>query len=111
MTGSIYFYPDRHYIGYDVVPKLMRPNTTNKEFRLYSNIRELNQTADLLICRQVMQHWPNSEITYFMDEVVPRFKYALIGNDEGPADRPDIPFGGWAPVNLDAWQPKEPVHS
>ena len=81
MTGSIHFFPNRQYIGYDVVPSLMKPNQTNKHFRLYSSVRELNETADLLICRQVMQHWPNSEIKYFMDEVVPKFKYALIGND------------------------------
>lgn len=46
-----------------------------------------------------MQHWPNSEVRYLIETILPKFKYALITNDMAPGDqRPDINPGGHARI-------------
>jgi SAM-dependent methyltransferase len=61
--------------------------------------------ADLLIMKDVLQHWPNADIS----ELIPkfsRFRYCLITNGHAPEDlRPvntDVATGAWRPVDLAA---------
>jgi len=48
-----------------------------------------------------MQHWPSPEIDYFIDNILPKFKYALLTNDYTNAQYPNIEPGGYRPINLD----------
>jgi hypothetical protein len=72
------------YLGFEVVEQIRRPNTYNREFRIVKGLREVNESGDLLIVRDVMMHWPTSEITYFIENILPRFRYALLTNDYSP---------------------------
>jgi len=52
-----------------------------------------------------MQHWPNSEVKYLIDNILPKFKYALLTNDMmGGNQRPDITPGGHARIPVE-WLP------
>jgi hypothetical protein len=64
-------------------------------------LRDVNETGDLLIVRDVMMHWPASEIHYFVDNILPRFRYGLLTNDFTPIEQlRDINPGQFRPLNL-----------
>ncbi len=79
---------NKSYLGVDVVPAVINANqaayaASNIRFLQVSDQAELiskNISGDLLIIKDVLQHWPNSEIKYFLKNILPRFKYALITN-------------------------------
>lgn len=79
---------NKSYLGFDVVPSIVEANraeftTDNVHFYHTKSLREfvdLNVSGDLLVIKDVMQHWPHDEIQYFLENVLPRFKYALITN-------------------------------
>jgi SAM-dependent methyltransferase len=96
-----------HYTGIDVVQDII---TRNKE--LYGNERteficadvfscDL-PVADLLIVKDVLQHWPNKDIIVFLSRLT-RFKYALITNCIlGSRVNADIALGQFRPLDLNA---------
>ena len=110
MSGTLKIPKDKLYIGYDVVESLRRPNETNRKFVIYKNIHDFNETGDLLLAKQVIQHWPSREIEFFMTNIIQKFKYALITNDytEDP-NYPDINYGQYRPINLDKYKPRKEV--
>ena len=59
--------------------------------------------ADLLIMKDVIQHWCNGDILFLISRL-PRYKRALITNGFHPAGlsrtNADIATGGWRPVDL-----------
>ena len=79
----------------------MQPNTSFREFRLMRMIQNMDESGDLIIIKDVMQHWPNLETNYFLQTVVPRFKYALLTNDLTKGQQGNTNFGGWRPMNID----------
>ena len=102
------------YIGYDVVPKLIEANKQkyaklNVHFYAIKDLHELkskNVKADLLVVKDVMQHWPNSEVSYFIKDILPNFKLALITNgysstpSTGSKLNGDIKLGHYRPLDL-----------
>lgn len=80
---------DKKYVGYDVVPNLITENNqkfgkANISFQHISGLQDFVKqrvSGDLLIVKDVLQHLPNFEIRYFMQRILPRFKYALITNE------------------------------
>lgn len=73
------------YIGYDVVESLIQKNIRefkkhNIDFKYYTGNFDEVEGADLVICKDVLQHLPDSEIHKFL-KILPKFKYALIAND------------------------------
>jgi hypothetical protein len=95
----------KSYRGYDVVKSIMRETEYNVEFNLLHNLKQINHGGDLLIVKDVMQHWPNSEIHYLIDTILPRFKYAMMTNDMYDApNRNDIQPGGHALIPR-SWLP------
>ena len=80
----------------------MRPSAPNREYRLIKGLRDVNETGDLLIVRDVMMHWPNSEIQYFTDNILPNFRYALLTNgyNTEPVNY-DIKPGQYRHLNLE----------
>lgn len=90
------------------------PDSKNRFFKIISHISDLKDIqGDLLISKDVQQHWPNAEVNYFFDTIVPKFKYAILTNDYTSAlTRPNIQFGNVFPINTDKETslPKELVY-
>ena len=102
---------NKMYKGYEVVPSLVetvrqRYAKANVQFHSVKDLQDFHDqhiTGDLLIVKDVMQHWPNSEIAYFLHNILPNFKYALITNDlinTFPPLNFDTELGGFRPLSL-----------
>lgn len=96
------------YYGYDVVDFLIENNrakyqASNIHFIYSDGIATELLPADLLICKDVLQHLPNGDIMAFIEQL-PLFKYCLITNDvdplSGTSDNEEICRGGFHPVDL-----------
>ena len=116
------------YLGIDAVSPLIaqdisryaRPNIT---FESFDFSMELIPECDLLICKDVLQHWPAAPIQWFLEKQVPRARHALITNDvesvysDASLQNSDVPFGAWrtldlarSPYNLEpVWQLDWPI--
>lgn len=75
-----------HYLGVDVVDSVVMRNKTqysgaNIAFTNTENFPD-DLYYDLVILKDVLQHWSNSEITLFLDDIIlwGNFKYILITN-------------------------------
>ena len=100
------------YTGVDVVPELIAANTRQYGSRRIRFITADARTehlpkAELLVGKDVLQHWPNQSIIEFLRRNLPRFRYALLTNDiasvhEHPGVNADIPLGHWRPIDLEA---------
>lgn len=97
---------DTHYTGYDVVKSVIENNC-----KMYSKptISFVNENflkadlpaADLLICKDVLQHLSNEEIVAFLPQLK-KFKHCLITNDiqSGIIQNIDTFIGGYRPLDL-----------
>lgn len=104
---------NKKYTGLDVVPGLIEAHQkkhakSNVEFKLTQGLADV-PSGDLLIIKDVIQHWPSAQIYEFMYTVLPKFKYALITNCfKACAQWPgfqkiynqDIQLGGYRPIDL-----------
>ena len=97
-----------NYYGYDVVEFLIEKNQNRFgsdyiHFFHSDGIQTDLLPADLLICKDVLQHLPNEDILVFIEQLS-KFKYCLITNDVDPktftSSNPDIERGGFRPVDL-----------
>lgn len=82
------------YQGFDVASFVINANTPryskdNISFHLYDGDFSKLPSADLLICKDVLQHLPIAKIKEFIT-ILPRFKYALITNDIGTNNNTEI---------------------
>ena len=60
---------------------LFRYRTDNIKFVYMKNATTFyTRKGDLLLIKDVLQHWNNQEIIEFLDHVIPNFKYILITN-------------------------------
>jgi len=104
---------DLNYVGFDVVEPLVNANnaqfaTARRSFRLFQgDLGELPE-ADLLVCKDVMIHWPNSQISQFLEVVLPRYQFSLLVNDVSqsslsPEAKPneDTDVGGFRALRLE----------
>ena len=99
------------YTGYDVSSIVIEQNTKlyqkdNIKFVHYDGDFEQVEPADLLICKDVLQHLPNAYIHNFL-KVLPKFQYALITNDidelKPENNNIDLPVaGGFRAIDLRA---------
>ena len=85
------------YLGCDVVPALVRENrrrfgAPGIRFAELDGLRDPLPQADLLVVKDVLQHWSNAEILEFLPRLG-EFRCALVTNCAGTRD---------AAVNLDA---------
>lgn len=74
-----------NYTGYDVSSYVIKNNkrlyeSENVKFVHYNGDFNEIKPADLLICKDVLQHLPIAKIKEFIS-ILPKFKYALIAND------------------------------
>ena len=97
------------YTGFDLVKSVIEENIkkhkkNNVNFQLIHNILDFqSQHGDLLVVKDVIQHWPNDQIQYLLKNILPNFKYALITNDFKPSNsNQDIKFGDFRCIDLQA---------
>ena len=98
-----------NYIGYDVVKSVIEMNKRrfsgqNFQFIMGDALNTNLPAADLLICKDVLQHLPNSDILLFLKQCS-KFKHCLITNDcdpkTGTSSNRDISFrGDCRPIDL-----------
>jgi len=99
------------YYGYDAYEKVIENNRSlhpNKKYTFthldFCNKKDLIESADLCILKDVIQHWTLSDITSFLDNLVEnkRFKYIMITNCcDQTQDNTDIAVGEWRPLSCD----------
>jgi len=111
---------NKTYTGIDVVPEVLNrvekmyggSKNPNYKFVLIDDLTSLKLgsevlQADLVIIKHVLQVWSNKHIQYFIDNILPNFKYALITNRYEGADdlnedisQDDAKAGLYRPVDL-----------
>lgn len=79
---------DIHYMGFDVVLPVIERNIkkfqTEKIQFFHANAIETDlPEADLLICKEVLQHLPNKDVKKFLPQLK-KYRYCLITNDVDP---------------------------
>ena len=79
--------PDRiKYLGLDIVDHIIAENQkkyakNNIKFTAINDVTDLSSyKGDLLIIKDVLQHWEKDKIIYAMNNIIPNFKYAIIVN-------------------------------
>jgi hypothetical protein len=93
-----------NYFGVDIVPELIERAASgcrrqNVRFICGDALSLDLLQADLLIAKDVLQHWTTEEILAFLPNIQ-RYRYALITNDvEAPELRPNWEIR-WHPVDL-----------
>lgn len=91
------------YTGYDVVEKVISRNQAkyarpNIKFVLGNALTLDLPPADLLLCKDILQHWSTKEIAIFLRKIE-QYKYCLITNSiRGTNLNTDIVTGGWRPL-------------
>jgi SAM-dependent methyltransferase len=101
-----------NYLGLDLVPAVIRANTERFAtptigFELRDAAREPLPRADLLLCKDVLQHWPVATIRHFVRRQRWRYRYVLLTNDVASVHSPesqqnaDIPIGHWRTLDLE----------
>jgi SAM-dependent methyltransferase len=95
------------YLGLDIVPSLIERNAArygkpNIRFRVRTRHTDPLPSADLFLCKDVMQHWSDRAIKEFLP-LLQGFKHVLILNElatSGRTPHRDIPDGGFRPLDL-----------
>ena len=98
---------DIRYRGYDVAVKLVAANQQrhgrpNISFHTIEDDFSVLPEADLLIVKDVMQHWPHKAIHRFRP-MLERYRHVLITNcvaPRGKTDNVDILLGEFRPLDL-----------
>jgi glycosyltransferase involved in cell wall biosynthesis len=97
-----------HYRGYDVFKQIIDANqaqfsTPFIQFTHGNALRMDLPKADLLICKDVLQHLPNKDIALLLTQLQ-KFKHCLIVNDVDPmsltGNNWDVPLGGLRCLDL-----------
>ena len=96
------------YIGYDVVDSVIQKNkkrfgTSNIKFEQANIIKVDLPTADLFICKHVLQHLTNKDIFALLEQFS-KYKYCIITNEVDPktlsSNNEDIEVGGGHKIDL-----------
>jgi len=100
------------YTGVDIVPQVVAANNeafgrAGVEF-VTADIRLAPlPPGDLLVCKDVLQHWDLASVHAFLARNLRRYRYALVTNDVASVHIDDamlnaeIPIGAWRPLDLE----------
>ena len=110
--GSLVDWNGVRYMGLDVVTSVIAANSRQwggprAEFRVADARDTYLPSGDLLLVKDVLQHWPHADVAAFLARELPRFPYALLTNDlasvhwSGPVNE-DIALGQWRTLDLEA---------
>jgi SAM-dependent methyltransferase len=103
---------DISYTGIDVVPELVERNQAafggaNVRFECRDFANSGLPPADLLLCKDVLQHWPIDWVQSFLASAPRRYRYALLTNDvssvhcAADALNSNIEVGEWRTIDLE----------
>lgn len=100
-----------NYLGLDIVDKIVLNNKkkfekNNIKFVVNNSVKELSKfKGDLLILKDVIQHWTNKDIFFAINKILPNFKYAIIVNNiwshGAPPINSEIISGSSRPLDLE----------
>jgi len=97
---------DIQYIGGDIVKELIRENkrkfaNKNRKFMYIDLIHNTLPMVDLILCRDGLVHFPNSEIIRALKNIKHSHSSYLLSTTFPEAGKnEDISFGAWRPLNL-----------
>ena len=106
--GSMMDWKGIRYQGIDIYKQLVERNqmaygSSTITFTHGNGLRMDLQTADLLLCKDVLQHLPNHEIQSFLPQLK-KFKHCLIVNDVDvmtlTSENPECSFGDHRRLDL-----------
>ena len=98
------------YKGYDIVDSVIEEDKKkyakpNIQFFAANIVAENLPPADLLLCKQVLQHLPLADVKTFLQQL-PKYKHVLITDSVEPdsfsADNRDIAPGDFRPLDITA---------
>jgi hypothetical protein len=128
------------YFGFDVVESVIETNrrnfgAANIQFDVLRRTLVELPSADLVLCKDVLQHLPTADVNEYLDWFQAHYKYAIVTNDiscvSAQADATDDPtgyanieieHGAYRPIRLDLppfdrkvvslleWQIESPVY-
>jgi SAM-dependent methyltransferase len=102
----------KRYVGVDIVPEVVAANRASfgrddVDFVAADIRTEALPRADLLVCKDVLQHWDVQSVQWFLDRNLARYRYLLITNDVASVHSApemlngEIPIGHWRPLDLE----------
>jgi SAM-dependent methyltransferase len=100
----------KRYVGVDIVPEVVAANRAafggdDVDFVAADIRTETLPAADLLLCKDVLQHWDVQSVQRFLARNLARYRYALITNDLASVHsaaemlNAEIPIGHWRPLD------------
>ncbi len=96
------------YTGFDVVEPLIARNrklfaNERVTFELFRGVDDI-PPVDLILCKDVLQHLTNGQISTYLAAFKRQARFLLITNDDWPAEamtNTDIAEGEWRPLRLE----------
>lgn len=93
------------YLGIDVVPSLIRENTRrwgngHIHFRAGDAFQMQLPLADVVILKDVLQHWPIGKISIFLKRIKKYPRVLLFNTSEGPNINGRIKTGSARPIDV-----------
>lgn len=95
------------YHGVEIVEDLVTTNmarfqSPNVSFSKFVDFDSL-PNVDLVICKDVLQHLPNTYVSRYLSALLRKSRFVLVSNDIDPAEAINghIAVGEWRPVKLD----------
>jgi SAM-dependent methyltransferase len=95
------------YLGLDIVTSVVEANrrrfaTNNVSFEVAGESFADLPVADLLLVKDVLQHWSTTDVMRFVSEALPKYRTALITNCVEPRHRvnAEIDTGDFRPLDL-----------
>lgn len=99
------------YVGVDVVPEVVEANRRrdtpdNVSFVCLDALVDDLPEGDVLVVKDVLQHWPNADVVRLLDAAEERFTFTVVTNDVSSKSHPakvnsDIALGDWRPVDIE----------
>jgi SAM-dependent methyltransferase len=99
------------YVGVDVVPAMLAHNReiapAGFDFVCADARTAALPAADLLVVKDVLQHWPRADVQGFLARNRPRYRYLLLTNDVASVHCPpelqnsEIALGAWRTIDLE----------
>jgi SAM-dependent methyltransferase len=95
------------YIGVDVVPDVVEANRVRyggprRQFLVCDLVHDALPSVDLVLCRDVLIHFPNEELSVALDAIVATgARYLLAGTFIDREENVQIELGEWRPLNLE----------
>lgn len=100
--------PLERYVGVEVVPELIAANRRfrggpGREFLCLDLVRDRLPRVDLILSRDCLVHLPNADVRRALRNFRHSgARYLLATTFSDRAANPDVPIGGWRPLNLQA---------